>query len=241
MEYEDTRTISTPEGVQLELPLAGLGSRFAAGLLDGIVQGAIVLAAVLAAALAGSEVAGAVLIPLAFLVAVIGYDVLFEVRAGGRTPGKRAVGLRVVMADGRAIGLRASAVRNLLRLVEGVPLSYLPAIACILLTRDNQRLGDLAAGTVVTREPRGLAAPEPHAGGTPAEALADWDVSAVTAQELAAVRSFLARRGGFEAGARSALAAQLAGALADRVAGAPAGMAPERFLEDLARAKGIRG
>ena len=140
---------------------------------------------------------------------------LFEVRAGGRSPGKRALGLRVVMADGGAVGLRASSVRNLLRLIEGLPLSYVPAIVSILLTRNNQRLGDLAAGTVVAREPA-RAGPSFRAAAERRADLGGWDVSAVTPEELAAVRSFLDRRSDFAPAARR----ELARTLAERLRGA---------------------
>jgi uncharacterized RDD family membrane protein YckC len=240
MKYEDTRTIATPEGVELELRLAGLGSRFTAGLIDFALKAVLVLAGVLLASLTGGELAAIVIFAAGVFFAMVVYDVLFEVRAGGRTPGKRVLGLRVVMADGGAVGLRASAVRNLLRLIEGLPLSYLPAIVSILLTRNNQRLGDLAANTVVAREPPAhVAAGFSRSLVVPSHA-ADWDVSAVTPEELAAVRSFLGRRDDFDPGARADLARRLADRLAPRVGGAPPGLPPERFLEDLERIKASR-
>ena len=240
MEYEDTRTISTPEGVELQLRLGGLGSRFTAGLIDFAIKGALVGAVTLAVALLAGGTATTIAFIVVLFFATVGYDVLFEVRAAGRSPGKRALGLRVVMADGAAVGLRASAVRNLLRLVEGLPLSYVPAIVSILLTRNNQRLGDLAAGTVVAREPAAAGpsySPPPSTG----EDLGSWDVSAVTPEELAAVRSFLDRRSGFAPAARRELARTLAERVGEHVDGAPAGIPYERFLEDLARAKASRG
>src|ERR671916_1043231 len=180
MEYEDTRTIATPEGVELELRLAGLGSRFSAAIIDLVIQGGLLLAAILLAALAFGGIGTAIVSSLGVFFAFVVYDVLFEVRAGGRTPGKRALGLRVVMEDGRPIGLRASAVRNLLRLIEGLPLSYVPAIVSILATRSNQRLGDLAAGTVVVHEAR-AGAPAWAEAARPLPAYTEaWDVSAVT-------------------------------------------------------------
>jgi uncharacterized RDD family membrane protein YckC len=240
VEYEDTRTIATPEGVELELRLAGLGSRFSAGLIDFAIKGAFVIAAVVVTALTLGGLAAAIVIAVAVFLATVVYDVMFEVRAGGRTPGKRALGLRVVMADGGAIGLRSSAVRNLLRLVEGLPLSYVPAIVSILVTRDNQRLGDLAAGTVVVREPRAQSLPPSWLQPPPPDHTATWDVSAVTPEEMAAVRSFLDRREGFEAAARTDVASRLAERLSPRVSGVPDGIPPERFLEDLARVKASR-
>jgi uncharacterized RDD family membrane protein YckC len=240
VEYEDTRTIATPEGVELRLRLAGVGSRFAAGMIDAAIKGAIVLVIALVFGIGVGGVASLVVTGAGLLFVMDFYDVLFEVRSAGRTPGKRALGLRVVMADGGPVGLRASTVRNLLRLVEGLPLSYVPAIVSILVTRSNQRLGDLAAGTVVVHEARaGKPAPDWSRPVIPAYTEA-WDVSAVTPQELAAVRDFLRRRHDFTPAARTALAERLAHALQGRVAGVRTDMPAERFLEDLAAAKAAR-
>jgi uncharacterized RDD family membrane protein YckC len=239
VEYEDRRTIATPEGVELDLPLAGLGSRFTGFLIDTILQILIVAAVSVLALVTLSGVAAGIVILVAFSLAVLGYDVLFEVLGGGRTPGKRAVGVRVVQDGGGPIGLRASLVRNVIRLVEGLPLSYLPAIIAILVTRNNQRLGDLAAGTLVVREPRKLVPPRRPAAIDPSE-YATWDVTGIGDRELSAVRAFLGRRHELDAGARRALARQLATALRPKVAGVPAGVSDERFLERLAAARSAR-
>jgi uncharacterized RDD family membrane protein YckC len=218
VEYEDTRTIATPEGVELRLHLAGVGSRFAAGLIDLALKGAVVTVIALVAGVSLGGIPALIAGGAGLLFAMVFFDILFEVRSAGRTPGKRALGLRVVLTDGRPVGLRASAVRNLLRLVEGLPTSYVPAIVAILATRSNQRLGDLAAGTVVVHEARaGAPVPAASAPTAPAHTKA-WDVSAVTTAELAAVRDFLQRRDGFTPDARGALAGRLAGALSGRVA-----------------------
>jgi uncharacterized RDD family membrane protein YckC len=237
VQYEDTTTIATPEGVELELRLAGVGSRFSSALLDyGIKLVAVGVLALLANLLLGG-VAGAIVVSLGTFAALVVYDIVYEVRNAGATPGKRALRTRVLLDDGGAVGLRASAVRNLLRLIEGPLLLYVPATISILLTRRNQRLGDLAAGTVVAREaPRG--GPEFNRYRPPGEALADWDVSAVTQEELAAVRSFLTRRHGFDPSSRADVATALAMRLRGKVAGGdPARLNPERFLEELERAK----
>src|SRR4051812_13304165 len=95
MEYEDHRTISTPEGVQLALPLAGIGSRFMALLID-LLLGAVVMTAVILGTLAAvGGVAAEIVATCAFLLIVV-YNVVFEVFGGGRTIGKRASRLRVV-------------------------------------------------------------------------------------------------------------------------------------------------
>ena len=240
MEYEDTTTISTPEGVDLELRLAGVGTRFSGSLLDYLIKFAALGALALLVNLTLGGLVAGVVIAVGLFLALVVYDIVFEVRAAGATPGKRAVGVRVLLDDGGPVGVRASTVRNLLRLIEGLALLYVPAVISILVTRHNQRLGDLAAGTVVARQ---------AAAGGPSfkryvpgsEQLADWDVSAITPEELAAVRSFLARRYGFDGTARSRVARSLADRLGPKVSGSNAWIGqPERFLEELERAKSSR-
>ena len=99
----------------------------------------------------------------------------------------------------------------------------------IFVTRRNQRLGDLAAGTLVVRERTAAPPPDPDLR---AERSYGWDTSGVTGEDLAIVRSFLARRHGLNPGARAALADELAGRLRTKVAGAP-DQSAEAFLEAL--------
>jgi uncharacterized RDD family membrane protein YckC len=156
---DDQIIISTPEGVDVEITLAGLGSRAIAGLLDLTIEvGALfALFLVFGATLGGN---GSGFVTAAFIavlfVVLFGYFVLFEVLNHGRTPGKAAVGLRVLRTDGGPVGFMPSAVRNLLRLVDGWDLLTLVlcpiGVVAVIATAQNQRLGDLAAGTVVARE-----------------------------------------------------------------------------------------
>jgi uncharacterized RDD family membrane protein YckC len=247
--YDDRVTIATPEGVDLDLRLAGLGSRFVATTVDLLIQSALLLAAALA--LVGVEAfsedsvvsgTGAAVFSVVFFLVIAGYDILFEVLASGRTPGKRWTGLRVVRTGGQPVGFLTSAIRNLLRLVDFLPFSYLLGIVSILATRRNQRLGDLAAGTLVVRERLGdvrrassIAPPDTLDAGLA------WDVSAITADELAALRSFLERRGGLTAEARALLADRLAERLREKVPGAGPTEGNEAFLERLAAVKAARG
>lgn len=239
MDFEDRITIPTPEGVSLELTLAGLGSRALSGMLDLMLKACMVAVLALILFLGLDEnLAVAVLVPAVALV-LLGYDILFELRGSGRTPGKRAAGLRVVRSSGRPIDPTASFVRNLLRLVDGLTLMYVPTMVCILATRRNQRLGDLAADTVVVRDRvvreqaqfvRGPQAPQ--WAGPPGASASGGDTSGVGADEVATVRSFLERRAELQPEARARLAAQLADALRPRVAGIYE-PDPERFLEAL--------
>src|SRR5438270_17908 len=108
MRYEDRITISTPEGVEIELVLAGLGSRIAAAVLDGAIKIAIdlalfaVIGVVSAITHAGDLLLIGVMIPMLFVVE-IGYDIAFETLASGRTPGKRTAGTRVVRVGGHPV------------------------------------------------------------------------------------------------------------------------------------------
>src|SRR5918996_1968770 len=142
MGYDDRVTIATPEGVDLDLRLAGLGSRFVATTIDLLIQSAIIVAAGLA--LVGVEIfsedsvvsgVGAAVFAIVFFLVIAGYDILFEVLASGRTPGKRWTGLRVVRTGGQPVGFLTSSIRNLMRLVDFLPFSYLVGIVAILATR----------------------------------------------------------------------------------------------------------
>jgi uncharacterized RDD family membrane protein YckC len=244
MRLDDRITISTPEGVDVEITLAGLGSRVIAGLLDLTIEVLILTGILFLEDLTGANSSGffvAGFIVVIFLV-LFGYFVAFEVFNHGRTPGKSAVGLRVVRTDGGPVTFTASAVRNLLRLIDGWDLLTLIlcpiGVIAVVATRDNQRLGDLAASTVVARErfarPRGvMLAPAPTVYGTgPA-----WDVSAITPDELITVRRFLERRPSLAPHARIYLADELATRLRPKVPGADLSWPSEPFLEALAAAK----
>ena len=154
--------VITPEQTAVEFDIAGIGSRAIAAMIDtaAIVLGDALLigaAAALQARFFKGGLAGAAGGPGAYLLAVlvIGifgftvlYYILFEGLGGGRTPGKRLLRLRVIGADGRAISLFASIVRNLVRIVDFLPTGYLVGMVLMLVTRREQRLGDLAAGTL---------------------------------------------------------------------------------------------
>jgi uncharacterized RDD family membrane protein YckC len=243
MVFEDRLTIDTPEGVPLELTLAGVGSRCAAALIDYVLQTIILVALLLvlgygAGVSPGASAVSEAVWALGFFFVFWGYDVAFEVLNSGRTPGKALNGLRVVRESGAPVTFGTSAVRNVIRIIDILPGTYLVGMTAILVTRRNQRLGDLAAGTLVLREPRSLP-PEvrlSHLAQTPA-----WDTSAVDQQELDAVASFLARRGDLAPDARIQIAAELAGRLRPKVGGAIAREGDELFLERLLAAKRGRG
>jgi uncharacterized RDD family membrane protein YckC len=162
-ESSDLLSVETPESVAFAYELAGLGSRGIAFAIDSAVLAAIILAeAVVIGGVffavyyfvrgnllmtAGPWVLAGALV-LVF-VTYWGYFVFGEVARGGRTVGKRALGIRVVRDDGARVGLVDALIRNFLRLVDALPGSYAIGIVSVLLTRKRKRLGDILAGTVV--------------------------------------------------------------------------------------------
>ena len=248
--YEDRISVATPEGVTLEATLAGVGSRFVAGVIDQLLRWSLLLALVALMAILqedfsedGFSGAGTVVLIVAIFFVQFGYDVLFEVLGSGRTPGKRWTGLRVVKKGGTPIGFLASALRNILRIVDSLPGFYLVGILSVMFTANNQRLGDLAAGTIVVRERRQTTAlpTSPAASGPAPTDSALYDVSAVSAEELATVRRFLERRSTLTPEARDRLAHDMATRLGPKVVGPPRQWEPEAFLEYLVAAKAARG
>jgi uncharacterized RDD family membrane protein YckC len=237
---DDRITIATPEGLDVDLVLAGLGSRFIARLIDSLIQFGTILALVIVSARLHNGWVDAVLIVINFAVFFV-YDIVFELFGSGRTPGKRSVGLRVVRNGGQPVGFVASAVRNLLRLVDLLPTLYLVGTISVIVTAHNQRLGDLAAGTIVVRE---RAQPSQAASWVawsrptvPPDAVAGWDVSAISPAEVAAVRAFLDRRLTLPPDVRARIGYDLAVRLGSKVSGIPADAHPEYVLEGVLVAK----
>ena len=259
----DQLNIDTPELVDIEMPLAGIGSRFIALLVDFLIWGAglLVLAALFALFLPGikassklsAQWAAAIGIFILFLL-LWGYFTLFEAFWNGRTPGKRVARIRVIQRSGRAIGLIESMTRNLVRYIDMQPLPfYAVGVIAIFATRQHQRLGDLAAGTLVVRDreaesplwgdsgsrtftaqafaPR-APIPEPHTAFTlPASGIAK-----LSAADLEVLEGFFARRLDMSLATRQALALRIAAAIqAKSGLEQPAGASTETFLEATAR------
>ena len=152
-------TASKPPSTSTYGSVGRLGSRLAAAVLDTLLIWLAVLVLVLvnASFLSGASEASswgtAILILLGFLL-FWGYFTLFEALNGGRTPGKQALGIRVVMDTGRPVTGSAAVVRNLVRMLDCYfpLLPALPALIMMFMQRSNKRLGDMAAGTIVVRD-----------------------------------------------------------------------------------------
>jgi uncharacterized RDD family membrane protein YckC len=142
----------TPEGILLELRPAGISARFCAYAIDYLIYALILIGAGIIAALFGGIGTGFYLI--FWFVLDWFYPVIFELGRSGATPGKRAMGLKVVMDNGLPVTPAASITRNLLRFADLSPLGYGFGIISILVRADAKRLGDVAAATLVVHQRR---------------------------------------------------------------------------------------
>lgn len=149
---DTTYDIATPEGVELHLPLAGLAPRALAWLVDAIVKTVALGVASMFLPLLGNT--GASIMAMLMFVMLWFYNVLFEVLGHGATPGKRYVGLAVMNRNGTPVGWSGSLLRNLIRFVDVLPGCYAFGCISVLISRRFQRLGDLAAGTIVVHRPK---------------------------------------------------------------------------------------
>ncbi len=206
-------SLETPEHVKLEYQLADLGSRAAALAVDLV----IIVAALLLVALVLRYTGGfgqAVLYIVGFF-AMWGYFLFFESVWDGRTPGKRALGLRVLHDGGEPLSFQGSVLRNLIRIVDLQPgFAGMAGAASILLNRRAQRLGDLVAGTIVVRDTGGgeLFGDEPRTTGRAGR-------PRLSVEQFALVSGYVARRAGLEPDVRRRVAASVwdaVGAAVDR-------------------------
>jgi len=246
----DQLSIETPEQVALEFPLAGVGSRFLALAVDMLLQLAIALLVLGAVSGTWSVVGGrgiggawfiAVLVIAAFLL-FYGYFAGFEAFWHGQTPGKRLVGLRVLSVTGRPARVDEAILRNLLRVIDQLPGVYAIGIVTMLVSSRNQRLGDLAAGTVVVHE-KALSAPRMPIAAAPAGV--GWTGGAgLSEAELLLVETFLQRRHELETTVRERHAQAIADRLRGHLGPAAPPLEPEALIEALharARTRGGRG
>lgn len=175
-------------GIPVELPIAGPGGRSFAFIIDWHIR---VLAAaawgfgfslVLGAASDGAETPPRWFALLTFLppaLIYLLYHPILELAMSGRTPGKRIAGLRIVSVEGTIPGAGAIIVRNLFRFIDGLPMFYVIGLGFTFATRRHQRIGDLAAGTLLVYEDANQAdslGALPHAGAARGISTADAEL-----------------------------------------------------------------
>ena len=234
-------SIETPEQIKINYSIAGIGSRFYAALIDVAVMTLIALIGIYVIARAISDlderlgnwlVAIAGIATFAFLW---GYYMVFEITTNGQSLGKRALGLRVIKVHGYPISFSDSAIRNLVRIVDFLPFFYGAGLVAMLLNKNWQRLGDLAAGTLVVKEDTKVS---PSSARTPTIrkstfVYADWiQLDQLTDAELVSIREYLSRRGTLPRLRRSQLVRTIGTPIARKMGGSNP-IDYELFLEEL--------
>lgn len=213
--------VATPERVALSLPVAGIGYRCLAWLVDASLLFFFWVALYFVITLLVSDVLGAfqALSGLTQTLLAVGlfatqwlYWTLAEVFFHGQTPGKRALRIRVVREDGSPVGFFESAVRNLCRAVDFLPVLYATGCITMLLDSRHRRLGDMLAGTVLVREE--AIDLDKYTQGAPADAApavtsAPGVQRPLTAEDVELVLAFLARAPGLEPEVRRRLGSRL--------------------------------
>lgn len=164
---QDELRLTSTDATAVSLPIAGIGSRSYAFLIDWHIRVILALAWLIGiAALSGfmegrglrdtlSDNFGSfmfyvVVLPPALLYFL--YHPVLEIALKGRTPGKRAAGIRIVTLEGQTPDVSALLVRNIFRLLDSLPLFYVVGLTCALLTPRQVRIGDMAAGTLLAHE-----------------------------------------------------------------------------------------
>ncbi|HXE75997.1 MAG TPA: RDD family protein [Candidatus Xenobia bacterium] len=246
----DKLTIDTPEQTALEFPLAGIGSRFLALAIDLLIQfiaflvlflGFSVLSGALNFWLPGASTWAMAGFVLMIFLLTFGYFAFFEALWNGQTPGKRYTRLRVIKDSGRPITVNEAIARNLLRIVDQMPGIYAVGIVTMLISRQNKRLGDYVAGTVVVHE-------KPLEDVKPAWEVAEkpmgvvYQAARLSAEEFELIETFLQRRAFLSEDVRRDMARQIADRMA-RTLSVASEQRPsaEAFLEALAQERRALG
>jgi uncharacterized RDD family membrane protein YckC len=241
--YADKLTIETPEQTALEFAIAGIGSRFLALGFDLLIQliaatiiilaGSLLISGVFPGGI-GATWTAALLIFLTFAL-YFGYFAMFEAVWNGQTPGKLITHIRVIKDSGRPITPAESVARNLMRIVDSQPgFLYAIGMVSVLLSKENKRLGDFVAGTIVIHE-RELQDIRPL-WQTPANSAATkFGAENLTPDEFAVVEAFLNRRDSLEPYIRYQMADQIVARIKPRLTAPPENFpSSERLLEAIA-------
>lgn len=246
MHFFNRVTLQTPESVEIEFTLAGIGNRALALLIDYIALG---LSIVVFWIVWGFFTVGMVdafpnqpdiflwLFAIALLInffIYVGYFVLFEVIWQGQTPGKRWAKIRVIRDDGRRVGIQQATLRALLRPVDDI--IFIGAFM-IILNRREKRLGDLVAGTLVVQEEFQVVAAN-FSISEPAKQFAQKlpemaNLSQLLPDDFATIREYLRRRHAMSPTAKSDLSSQLTRQVRSIIDSPPlpSGVTPDVFLE----------
>ncbi|MBD1861135.1 MULTISPECIES: RDD family protein [Trichocoleus] len=250
MRFFNRIILQTPESVELEFTLAGIGNRAFALLIDYTCLGGFLIAFLVVWLFVSKQVLDLVvqitgsangvdlwltaITILGGFVIYVGYFVFFESLWRGQTPGKRYTKIRVIRDDGRPIGLAQATLRALLRPFDD---TLFLGVFLIALGRQEKRLGDWAAGTVVIQEEQTIAAAtfpiSPAAEALAAQLPEIADLSHLLPDDFAVIRDYLQRRGAMSSKAQSEVNLQLARQVKEIILleKVPSNTTPDLFLE----------
>jgi uncharacterized RDD family membrane protein YckC len=250
MRFFNRVTLQTPESVELEFTLAGIGNRAYALLIDYLVWGLLLIGFFITWAIFSSQLLEAIeklvgtnrqlelwLVAIQLLISFfiyVGYFVVFETLWQGQTPGKRFAKIRVICDDGKPIRLQQSTLRSLLRPVDDL---FFLGVFFIVLGKREKRIGDLVAGTLVIQEEQPVASSSfpisKEAETLATQLLIDADFSGMLPEDFAVIREYLQRRAAMIPAARAELSRQLAHQSKEVIAleKVPKGVTANQFLE----------
>jgi len=204
--FIEQHVVETPENIFFGYEVAGLGSRFLASLLDSLIQAALYLALVIGISAIGAsnlfqdlpaefENWLVALILLVLFMIQFGYFFFFEIILNGQSPGKRALGLRVVKENGYPLSALDALVRNIVRVIDFFPFGYGVGVIVMFANRRAKRLGDFAAGTVVVKLRDHIKLSDLAVNSAPVENAAELAGAArLKESDLELIESFLQRR-----------------------------------------------
>jgi uncharacterized RDD family membrane protein YckC len=247
MPSSDKLAIDTPEQIVLELPLAGIGSRLLAFVFDTLLQLVVFFVVFLVLAVGVTWLAPAmrmswlpafVVVPgLILLVFCLywGYFAVFEIVWKGQTPGKRYAGIRVIQQTGRSINVFEGIARNLLRAVDALPMMYGVGLVCMILNKQNRRIGDYVAGTVVVHD-RAMEEVRPSWSAPAEPSAVRAEVTKLAADDLVLIETYLQRRFELDPAVRTARTERIVRLVAAKTGLQPApDQTSDDFLEAIAR------
>jgi uncharacterized RDD family membrane protein YckC len=250
MRFFNRVTLQTPESVELEFNLAGIGNRAYALLIDYVVLALFLIGFLITWTflsfqflevidnwLGRNDALGLWLFAIQLLITFfiyVGYFVCFEALWQGQTPGKRYTKIRVIRDDGRPVGLQQSTLRALLRPFDDL---FFLGVFLIALTKREKRLGDMVAGTLVIQEVQPVTSANfpisDQAQTLASQLVAEADISRLLPEDFAVIREYLQRRAIMTPEAKTELSRKLAHQVKEIIAleKVPKGVTTNLFLE----------
>jgi len=236
---QDQLELTSTDATAVNLPIAGTGSRSYAFLIDWHIRLLLALAWFIAAAAflgllgdsdllegisdsAGTFVFYVIILPPLLIYFL--YHPVIEIAAKGRTPGKRAAGIRVVTLEGQTPDAAALLIRNVFRLIDALPAFYVFGLTCVLLTPRQVRIGDMAAGTLLAYEKK--------LRSDAFERFASHQEAAIGVPAVEVAQDLLKRWETLARDKRSRIAAKLVASQGDEV---PADMSKRAFDQEMHR------